>query len=1024
MRLRISQFLWIGCVSLFASLLVGAPLCAQTPELETSSGYSFADLGSPLSGYANSTASGVNNKGEVVGICYNDILLSQAFLWTNGVFSALSLPSHNVTRAGRINDNGDIIGVATITALQDGYYVNSGSTLVHWNRNFPNTQFNPIAWPAGHYKNSFDFAYPSGINQNNQAAGSTILNQSWGDFWSNGNQIVYAGDLDQQVPALWDNGVMTILAPADLQPWDLFYGRAHDINDNGTIVGTMSRYSFIDSSRNASFTFISQSGGPAEPLPGPFFYPFRINNAGDILCLSPEPDYLPSIYRNGTFIPLGTLDSGGGRLNPRSMNNSGQVVGDALNTVTGLYTAFLWQLDPVTGQSTIVDLNEAAAPEGWHLNAGNQITDSGVIVGSGTFDGKERAFMLTPAFVFTDYNRDGKIISDAIDKPTKNKPFRFWINDDDDSGEIGGSDVPNRPGLLADFNDGVDLEHVDGVRDLIDFFPVFIDLKDELQLTDLTRVEVVLKNEDSALSFVETKGLSPDMVRDYIVDPTIARRLGNASAKKITKDGVKITATHLDEIKAGHGIILVEGRNVSSAPLVVELWVDGKKLASDSLQIDISGVEQMFRHKNLLHAAGGPAAPTDPDHPLTDRLTSPKHFPDAETSNKYFVFVHGYNVFPDDARGSHAEFFKRMFWSGSRARFVGVTWHGAEQDFGFSVPHYHTNVINAFETSQELAAFINSLGGDVTLSAHSLGNLVVGSAIHDWNAKFSRYYMIDAAVPIESYADIETERKVSMRHPDWMRYADDRTWASEWHELFSFKKLGTDDNRHSLTWRNRLSKLGDNVYNFYSSTEDVLAEHRGKPSLTEGLFNGIGRFTWALQEKLKGRQEQLPPIGKLGSVYGGWLFNARHSDTGFPRDPIPPRRAARLSDQELREIPFFDDGRRVPGLAPFWLGDLYMPEDPDRQDIGSGVAAIPEYRNQLLAEMFPARTLPAGANFVEKFEKIEIGRNLDMSALFRNGWPSDRKKKTDWHHSDYRVVAYTYVHPLYKSFVQIGRLDQ
>ena len=40
-----------------------------------------------------------------------------------------------------------------------------------------------------------------------------------------------------------------------------------------------------------------------------------------------------------------------------------------------------------------------------------------------------------------------------------------------------------------------------------------------------------------------------------------------------------------------------------------------------------------------------------------------------DTTDKNFMFVHGYNVNPQQARGGFADMYKRMYWSGSHAKF-------------------------------------------------------------------------------------------------------------------------------------------------------------------------------------------------------------------------------------------------------------------------------------------------------------------------------------------------------------------
>ena len=61
-----------------------------------------------------------------------------------------------------------------------------------------------------------------------------------------------------------------------------------------------------------------------------------------------------------------------------------------------------------------------------------------------------------------------------------------------------------------------------------------------------------------------------------------------------------------------------------------------------------------------------------------DRLTDSQVPNEPDTNDKNFVFLHGYNVNPDQARGAFADMFKRLYWSGSHAKFYGVTWNGYE----------------------------------------------------------------------------------------------------------------------------------------------------------------------------------------------------------------------------------------------------------------------------------------------------------------------------------------------------------
>ena len=48
------------------------------------------------------------------------------------------------------------------------------------------------------------------------------------------------------------------------------------------------------------------------------------------------------------------------------------------------------------------------------------------------------------------------------------------------------------------------------------------------------------------------------------------------------------------------GIILVEAATPTTQPLVLTIYHGTNQIAQTSLYLSISGVEQMFRHKNLM----------------------------------------------------------------------------------------------------------------------------------------------------------------------------------------------------------------------------------------------------------------------------------------------------------------------------------------------------------------------------------------------------------------------------------------
>jgi probable HAF family extracellular repeat protein len=94
------------------------------------------------------------------------------------------------------------------------------------------------------------------------------------------------------------------------------------------------------------------------------------------------------LYSGGLTTDLGTF--GGADSQALGMNDAGQVVGDA-DTSKGTEDAFLY----TDGQ--MLDLNNLiAASSGWMLTDATGINTDGQIVGDGTIDGEDHAFLLTP----------------------------------------------------------------------------------------------------------------------------------------------------------------------------------------------------------------------------------------------------------------------------------------------------------------------------------------------------------------------------------------------------------------------------------------------------------------------------------------------------------------------------------------------------------------------------------------------------------------------------------------------------
>ncbi len=667
----------------------------------------------------------------------------------------------------------------------------------------------------------------------------------------------------------------------------------------------------------------------------------------------------------------------------------------------------------------------------WNFINGNTTNQLGVLSEYGEFfptdpgmavlttktnlDGTYGVLQVPVIGLYVDRNHDG-VMDTRFSGPdfcTPARPFRFWVNDDNDSGDTGGDDIPNYNALHGMTNNGL-TKQVNGSRDLVDFFPVYVDIKAMLEATNLGYLDFTyrLSQADGALNYFITTLDATNPIA-YLTDPNAL--YANRSVTQITSNGVVLGYDYFNSIIGGGGIILVEARTNSTAPLVLDVMSNGYIFAEAQLPLDITGVEQMFRHINLT-----PAVLSQIDGP-PNRLTPSDvtNAPDDNGTN--FLFVHGYNVSPNQARGWESEMFKRMYWSGSHARFYGVTWRGYESQGTLPTPigtvslptgvspNLQTNVANAFLTAPYLAAFVDSLNGPNIVAAHSLGNMLVLSAINDYSANIQSFFMVDAAVAMEAI-DSAAFPNTAMIDSRWLNYSNS-LYSAYWHNLFT-----NTDYRGKLTWTGRLAQFhGAQVYNFYSSGEEVLRSWEYDPptnilSSVEQIIADYyyshsppGSYTWVWQEKSKGIAAN---NAFLGSDHGGWKFNTNYSS-------LTVAQANALSPAQLKTNAFFDFGS-----ADF--ANDYAVEG----SLGNVYAY--QFNNRMLADAIPALSFPVGANHVAALApQGQPDRNTDMMTL-QNGWPSSRPstglEARKWYHSDCKVMSYTYTVNLFTQISSLGNL--
>ena len=243
-----------------------------------------------------------------------------------------------VMRAAYISDNNEITGLAFIavpTTADPDVFVATTRPYIYY---LDNDTFQII---PPFVEDDFDF---TGTGRSINASGQLV---GWGTL------EIENGTATQGL--LWDPASPELSQP--LGTLGGFTSQAYDINDNGIIVGQ----SDTDENffRNEELAFVYDS-------------------ADSSMTRLPEFSTVPEFTNSVAY----------------AVNNANQVVGSAQSSVSANESsAFIYTV----GDAALVNLNDMIpCDSGWFLALARDINESGHIVGTGTFEGEVRSFLLVP----------------------------------------------------------------------------------------------------------------------------------------------------------------------------------------------------------------------------------------------------------------------------------------------------------------------------------------------------------------------------------------------------------------------------------------------------------------------------------------------------------------------------------------------------------------------------------------------------------------------------------------------------
>ncbi|MBK9990931.1 MAG: hypothetical protein IPP19_09415 [Verrucomicrobia bacterium] len=433
--------------------------------------------------------------------------------------------------------------------------------------------------------------------------------------------------------------------------------------------------------------------------------------------------------------------------------------------------------------------------------------------------------------MFVDGNRDGQISLDGTDDTAADKPFRFWVNDDDDGGT---TLIPPVIGIGAgttfiNETDAVPVQQADytrhkivSKRNLEDCGRLWINLSGlQGMITDPnTTFQIGLKWADGYTGtpainiYPSAEGTGSD---SYLRDDAAAQAqitgvFNTAVTDKNNKNTVDTTGTFIIKSDYWTGLtaanpnkcLLFEGAGIGKGQLVIVILdASGNQIGEGpGVWLDLKRIKSMY--EGLGTAFDKPADETP----------------------QGIVFVHGWNMSPEGSTSFAETMFKRLWHRGFKGRLVSIRWNTNYSDAFDNVPlvgeaiegylaDYNGSERVAWQSGAIVKAAVDGLpaGYSQNIIAHSMGNIVAGSALLS-GVTFDNYVLMQAAVPASCYDDRVILKQAERLSPD--SYAG-------FHPTFWEADASPDDDTvaetRAMSYRGRLSSTTGNLVSFYLTND-------------------------------------------------------------------------------------------------------------------------------------------------------------------------------------------------------------
>ena len=451
---------------------------------------------------------------------------------------------------------------------------------------------------------------------------------------------------------------------------------------------------------------------------------------------------------------------------------------------------------------------------------------------STTFTRSATLRVLSPPRLAVDADRDGTVRWDATDATSSRAPYRFWINNDSDIGDQ--EQIPVRtPDHVG--------ARIQGVRDVEDLARLWIALDGMEDLWEKPGFRLALEwrriQSGQPAIHLYSAGSWKTGGRQYLETIDGAREqagislAGNdlaitdeSSGEPLLRPGRRLVlpARQMasDRRSGSRRHLVFEGVSTGQGELVAMLLLNGQVVCeSEPLHLRLLDVREMYSR-----GQGGPVDGFNPPFRYPDSqppalamglapwLPQLGHQVDPEEDPVATVFIHGWNVSPEESLGFSDTLFKRLWHAGYKGRFCAFRWPTTMLEEPTLMDSFNVGEHRALEYGAALRILLAGLpsGYRCNLVAHSQGGMLAAAALRS-GAAVDNTLMLQTAIPAGA---VDPSRSL-----DWMPLAVSDSRAPE--GLSTPDRFETDGG-----YRGMLGGVDTRLINYFNESDFALQTGR------------------------------------------------------------------------------------------------------------------------------------------------------------------------------------------------------